>query len=259
MFMLYLQSTLVLLAGIVFGSFFNAVVWRYRRREKITARHSICVHCGHTLAAGDLIPVLSYLALRGRCRYCHKPIPFFYPLVELATGLVLLLPLAFFGFTLAFVVVAAFSLLLELLFLLDLRYSILPDELTVPAIILGILVGFTIGREYRDILLGGILGAGFFLLQYAISRGRWIGGGDIRLGAVMGCALGVNALLLALFFSYCVGAIVGVILISSKQKRWKSHIPFGTFLTASTYVLLLAGTSAGTWMTTLVFKLPAFG
>lgn len=244
-------SVFVFLTGVVVGSFFNAVVWRYRRRERITARHSVCVHCRHRLSALDLVPLFSYLFLRGRCRYCHRSIPWSYPVVEVFTGLVVLLPLSVYGLSVPFFVCAVFALFLELLFLLDLRYSILPDEITVPAFLVAILVALALGREFREVLFGGILGAGFFGLQYLLSHGRWIGGGDIRLGAVMGVALGLKGVSLALFFAYCFGALVGVLLLASHQKGWKSHVPFGTFLTASTYVVLLIEAATDSWVTNL--------
>ena len=244
-------SVFVFLVGVAFGSFFNALVWRYRRRERITAKHSVCVHCRHALSAADLVPLVSYCLLRGRCRYCHKPIPWTYPVVEAVTGLVVLAPLAVFGLTAAFFAVAVFSLFLEALFLLDLRYSILPDEITIPAFLVGILVALTLGRGFGEAAFGAILGGGFFGLQYLFSQGRWIGGGDIRLGAVLGLALGLKLVLLTLFIAYCVGAIVAVFLLVRRTKGWKSHLPFGTFLTASAYVVLLSSTAAGSWISDL--------
>ncbi len=227
--------------GLIFGSFFNALVWRWVRKDKMTERHSRCVHCRRHLAAIDLIPVASFVLLGGRCRYCHKPIPWHYPLVELATGLVLVPVALVFGISWTAGVVAVLTLFLEALFLLDLRYSILPDSMTLPGAVVAAIAGVVLGHAYESVLIGGILGAGFFLLQFLLSRGQWIGGGDIRLGALMGLALGWRDLLIALFLAYIAGSIVGLFLVASKRKRWKSHVPFGTFLAVATYCVLLFG------------------
>ncbi|MBI3956437.1 MAG: prepilin peptidase [Candidatus Kerfeldbacteria bacterium] len=245
--MTFIPILLVAFLGLALGSFLNAFIWRFVRREKITGRHSMCVHCKHRLAAADLVPIASFVLLRGRCRYCRKPIPWHYPVVELATALVLLLPLAVFGLTLAYLCVAVFSLFLELLFLLDLRYSILPDSVTVLALLTGAIVSVVLGRDYSAIIWGAILGAGFFGLQYALSRGAWIGGGDIRLGAAMGAALGWQLLLIALALAYWSGAGVAITLVLTRRKRWKSRLPFGTFLSAATYLTLLAAPALSSW------------
>lgn len=239
-----MNSLLLLLVtglGLAIGSFFNALVWRFRRSEKITDRRSVCPHCRHALGPRDLIPIASYLMLAGRCRYCRKPISIEYPLVELATAIVLLLPLAVWGASGSFVIVACFALFLELLFLLDAHYSILPDSVTLPGIAIGVAVGLVLGRDFSTIVIGGILGAGFFTLQYLVSRGRWIGSGDIRLGAMMGFALGWQLVLIAFAIAYISGAIAALVLIAARRKRLQSQMPFGTFLAAATFVALLAG------------------
>lgn len=235
------EIIVVAVFGLMLGSFFNAFVWRFGREESVFAKHSVCVHCKHPLAAADLIPLLSYLFLRGRCRYCHRAIPWHYPLVELATAVLLVLPLLRFGFTLQFAVVALLTLFLEALFLLDARYSVLPDAVTLPGIAVAILVAWLLGRAFEPAVIGGILGAGFFAAQYALSRGRWIGSGDIRLGGLMGIALGWQQLLVAFVIAYIVGGIAGILLVATRQKQWHSELPFGIFLTAATYAVLLWG------------------
>ncbi|MFH1171722.1 MAG: prepilin peptidase [bacterium] len=243
--MTYFLPLLIFFFGCILGSFFNAVVWRFPRRVRIAARHSICPNCRHALGWFDLVPLISFLFLRGKCRYCAKPISWRYPIIEIATGFLLLPPLAIFGMTATMVVAEVLVLFLILLFLLDFFSSLLPDEITIPALIPAVAVSLLLGRGFSAILLGGILGAGFFALQYVLSRGKWIGSGDIRLGAVMGLALGVQLLALALALAYIVGALVGIFLVIERRKRWKSQIPFGTFLTASTYLVLLIGASSG--------------
>lgn len=234
--------------GLIFGSFFNALVWRFlRRKRKITGRHSACVHCGHTLGALDLVPVVSFVLLLGRCRYCQKAIPWHYPVVETATGILLALPALLFGFSLQTVAVALITLFLIPLFLLDLRYKILPDVITLPGLVVAVGVGIASQRSFESLLIGGILGAGFFALQYAVSRGKWIGDGDIRLGGIMGLALGWQLALVALALSYIAGALISVPLLLTQKKQWTSEIPFGVFLTLATYAVLLWGDGLLRW------------
>lgn len=238
----------LLFLGLIFGSFFNALVWRFfQRRRKITERHSVCVHCGHVLGLLDLLPVVSYVILLGRCRYCHKAIPWHYPIVELASGVLLALPTLLFGFSLQTCAVAVFTLFLIPLFLLDLRYKILPDVITLPGLVVAVGVGIASQRSFDSLLIGGILGAGFFGLQYAVSRGKWIGDGDIRLGGMMGLALGWQLTLVALALSYVAGALISVPLLLTQKKQWTSEIPFGVFLTLATYAVLLWGDGLLGW------------
>lgn len=233
------------LFGTILGSFFNALVWRFLRRDRsIAEKHSVCIHCGHTLAPYDLIPVASYVLLFGRCRYCHKSIPWHYPVVEIATGAVVVLPFLVWGFSWKAGAAGMLALVLLPLFLLDLRYKILPDVLTLPGLLVGIVVGIAFHRTFESIVIGGILGAGFFALQYAVSRGKWIGDGDIRLGGIMGLALGWQLVLVALALAYVSGAAVSVLLLSTGKKQWTSELPFGVFLTCATYAALLWGTPA---------------
>ncbi len=236
-----LTAMFVVALGVAFGSFANAFVWRFGREERITDTHSLCVHCRHPLRAADLIPLLSFFILRGRCRYCKHRIPWHYPVVELAAGLLMMPLFVRFGITPAFILAALTICVLFLLFLLDLRYSILPDSVTLPGILLALVAGLVLQQSWKTVVFGGILGAGFFFLQYVISRGRWIGGGDIRLGGLMGVLLGWQYLLVALFLAYLVGAAVGLVLLARGTTKWGSQIPFGTFLTVATYATLLWG------------------
>lgn len=243
--------TIILLAGLglIVGSFLNAYVWRFGQKDMSVRRGSSqCVHCKHALSALDLVPLVSFAALLGRCRYCRKPISWRYPIVELATAVITLLPVAVFGLTLTAGVVLVLSWLLEAMFLIDHQYAVLPDSLTIPAILIGILCGWLLGHSYVAIIAGGILGAAFFAVQYLISRGVWVGSGDIRLGAVMGVTLGWQFVLAALMLAYVVGAVVAVVLLVRRRTSWSSQIPFGTFLTLATYIMLLAGDRVLYWM-----------
>ncbi len=256
--MMVFANILLFVLGLMIGSFLNAFVWRFLRQERITDRHSICVHCHHQLGTRDLLPLLSFLLLAGRCRYCRKPIPWHYPVVEFATGILLLPLLYYFGVTWAFAACALLVLALETLFLLDLRYSILPDTITLPSLVLALVFSLSLNRTWDEMLIGGILGAGVFFLQYVLSKGQWIGEGDIRLGAVMGLALGWKLVLVALFLAYFTGALVGVALLATRRTGWRSQIPFGVFLTVATYSTILWGESMLAAYLSIIFPAPPF-
>ncbi len=241
--------------GAIVGSFLNVVLWRLRTGESIVVGRSHCPSCRHVLAAVDLVPIASWLALRGRCRYCRTPIDSSYLAVELATGALFalaawrVLPAASFdGRTLASLLLDWFVLgTLIVVFVYDLRYMLIPRRLTLPAAAIAFAANAALGRSATGLLAGIAIGAGFFWLQYAISRGRWIGGGDIGLGALIGAALGAQGTLLTLFLAYVVGAIVGVALLASRAKSWRSEVPFGTFLSAAAAVALLFGDPIVDW------------
>lgn len=234
--------TVAAILGFFVGSFLNAFTWRFLR-EDVSIHHgrSQCPHCRHVLAPYDLIPVVSFLLLLGKCRYCGKQISWRYPLAELGVAVASVLCVATFGVTWQALAILTYTFLLAALFLLDLTYSILPDSVTIPAFAIGIAVGILAHRTWFTMVLGGVIGAGFFGLQYAVSRGHWIGSGDIRLGAAMGVALGWRNVLVALLLAYCAGAVVAVILLVTHKKRMHSTIPFGVFLTLATFVVLLFG------------------
>lgn len=228
------------LFGLAAGSFLNSFVWRYGKKRPHPAR-SVCVHCRKTIQPRDLVPLVSFLLLAGKCRFCRKPIPWHYPVVEAVTALLFILPLFVFGLTVVLLPVVALTFFLALLFLLDVRYSLLPDSVSIPAMLAALLVSMLLGRTLSDVLLGVAIGAGLFLVQYVLSRGRWIGDGDIRLGAVMGLALGWKLTVVGLLVSYWSGAFVGALLLASRRKTLKSSLPFGAFLSSATYATLLFG------------------
>lgn len=242
------------LMGLVIGSFLNAYEYRLAHGTSIArdrsgkAARSRCPHCGHMLAATELIPVFSYILLGGKCKSCKKSISLQYPLVELATAFVCAIAVWHFGASSAGIVASLYGSILVFIFLYDLKHQLILDRVTVPAIVVAAILSLTV-LQYSlwAIVLGSAIGGGFFLLQYVISRGTWIGGGDIRLGVLMGCMLGWQQTVLALILAYIVGAITGVILIASRKMNRKSHLAFGTFLSAATFISLLWGNALIEW------------
>lgn len=252
------------LFGLIVGSFLNAVIYRLKASQTLWG-FSACPNCHHRLGAADLVPVASFLFLGGKCRYCRRRISWQYPLVELATGLVFLLIIRqslqtlgsiypaglFIGLGFNFLFVS----LLVIIFTFDFRYYLIPDL----PVFLGILAAF----GYRalvpeltvvDGLWGLVLVAGFFGLLYLISRGAWIGLGDVKLGLFLGSMLGLKLSAVMLALAYFSGALVGVVLVLFGRKTMKGELPFGTFLSASALVALLWGQRIMDWYLAFFYR-----
>ncbi len=228
--------------GLVGGSFVNAVVWRLDKNERIVWARSKCVHCHKTLAASDLAPLISFLGLKGRCRYCRKNISWQYPAVELAAGL-------------GFWVVAQSGLGLEnkiwlaglflvglAIFIYDLKYTLIPNVFIAVGLVwtlAGILI-LEPSRLVSGLIAGAVISA-FFLTLYLVSKGTWIGGGDVKLGFLMGLWLGWPMAVVALLFSYVVGAVIGLTLVATQKVTLKSQIPFGPFLITGALIAYIFG------------------
>jgi len=240
--------------GLIIGSFLNVVIVRLETNESILFSRSHCPHCHTPLKWFELIPLLSFVFQKGRCRYCQKKISWQYPLVELATGFLFLViySLGFQIWELGFYLLIACFLLI--VFVYDFKYYLIPDEVIYPAIGLSIIFNFLVflrilpaGQNSDFILnwwnpfLSGFLVSGFFLFLILITKGKGMGLGDVKLGFLMGLLLGWPRIIIALVLSFASGALVGLLLVFLKRKTLKSKIPFGPFLTASTLLTLLFG------------------
>lgn len=239
--------------GLATGSFINCLVWRTRNNFNIAVGRSRCVHCGRQLLWYENIPIFSYVFLKGACRICQKPIPAHYPAVEFLGGLIFVIVgwlnqnYTFFS-EWRLVRDLIFVAVLAVIFLYDFFYQIILSKVVWFGAIIGIIFNiFIFHQDIYKIALGFVFGGGFFLVQYLVSRGRWIGGGDVRLGAMIGIWLGWPNIAAALFFSYIVGLIISLPLLISKNKQWDSTIPFGTFLAIGTFWALYCGDSAIEW------------
>jgi leader peptidase (prepilin peptidase)/N-methyltransferase len=253
-----MTAVFIFILGLFIGSFLNVVIYRLHRQESFVKGYSKCLFCNHRLYTQDLVPLFSYLFLRGRCRYCQQRFSKQYPLVELATGLVFFLSfyylfpdLSLVGLTwstgfqlLYFWAIGSFLLII---FVYDLKYYLILDKVILPAVILACLGSLLSGHGLFNILLAALVGGGFFLLQFVLSRGRWIGGGDIRLGVLLGILLGWPQVLVALFLAYVVGSLIAVGLLLVNKKKWGDKIPFGTFLSLAAWLVLLYGQTIIDW------------
>ncbi|MBI4092878.1 MAG: prepilin peptidase [Candidatus Kerfeldbacteria bacterium] len=240
-------GVVVFVLGTAIGSFLNVVIYRLHAGGSPLRGRSRCPHCKHQLAADDLIPVLSFVMLRRRCRYCHKPISWQYPLVELSMGLVALTMMLRYGLSVESWVGTVLGAFLLVIFVYDLRHQLILDRVSIPAMVAALLGSLLLKRPLTDIAIGGVAGAAFFFLQYVFSNGRWIGGGDIRLGAVLGLALGWKLLAVSLVLAYFGGSTVALFLILTKRRSWSSQIPFGTFLSLAGIVTFLWGNEILVW------------
>ncbi len=258
--------------GLCFGSFVNALVWRLHKQDKAKAKkqktkysivrgRSQCVDCGHVLSAIDLLPVLSWLAQAGKCRYCKKPISWQYPLVELLTAglfvfsyifwpvaLVGILPVVSFGLWLALLVG------LMALVVYDLRWMLLPNKIVF--VLLGVASAFALcqilqadsGRAILDTALGVLVGGGLFFVLFHASSGRWIGGGDVKLGFVLGLVLASPTKAgLMLFLASLLGTLFSLPFMLARKISPTTRIPFGPFLIIATIITLFFGQSLIDW------------
>jgi leader peptidase (prepilin peptidase) / N-methyltransferase len=248
----------IFILGLLVGSFLNCMAWRLFKGETVFGR-SYCPQCGDKIAWYDNIPVLSYILLRGKCRHCRKRISIQYPLIELACGILFVLALKnnhqllinnFQAISnIQFSIISIARLFRDLIivssmllvFIIDLRWYLIFDITVLPAAAIVFILSLLLGLSWQNLAISGIIGAGFFLVQYLISRGRWIGAGDIRLGLFMGLALGFPNILAAIMIAYCAGSVIAIGLLLGKKKQWGSEIPLGAFLAPATIIALLYG------------------
>jgi leader peptidase (prepilin peptidase)/N-methyltransferase len=282
---------ILVVLGVCLGSFVNAFVWRHYRSEElreqreelqskkgsskklqalsselsalsITRGRSMCTHCGHMLNSLDLIPVFSYLALKGKCRYCGKPIQDT-PLAELLTPLLFVVsyvcwPLPLHGAGLfTFVLWLVFLVGFVALILYDLRWFLLPHNIVLPLIGLAVVQVMVITFVYRcglDALLSAVWGAlvigGLFYGLYKVSREQWIGGGDITLGVLLGLLVGGPAkALLLIFLASLMGTLLALPLLILRRANRSTHLPFGPFLIVAAVITVLFGAHIISWYT----------
>ena len=228
--------------GTILGSFSGALIHRlHHDKPGLWTGRSKCPQCGHTLAWWNLIPLVSYLIQGGTCAYCKKKIPFTYFLFELVFGSVFLIFAQKFSSIELLIPMLITAWFLLVLFFYDLLYMEVDLRLIIPAIALAAL--WIIWREgdWQLYVTGGLVGALFYGLQYALSRGKWVGAGDIYFGALLGLLLGWPVVLICLFMAYIVGIIVSAYLMIFKGYTRKSAVPMGAFLMPAGLVCLYNG------------------
>ncbi len=243
-------SLLCGILGLMVGSFANVCVYRIPRRESIAFPGSHCPTCSHAIAAYDNIPLISWLMLRGRCRHCHAPIAWRYPLLELLMGVSWGLLAVHFGATAELAAALCLFFLLWVLSVIDLETGLLPNALTWPGIAAGLLFSWWLG-SWQDALIGALAGYGLF---WSIARlflwltGReGMGHGDFKLLAMLGAFMGWQALPFIVLVSSVVGALLGSLFLLLSKKGLRAEIPFGPYLAAAGMIWLVWGEDLLGW------------
>lgn len=237
--------------GLSVGSFLNVCIHRLPRGASVVRPPSACPGCGYRLRWYDNLPVLSYLWLRGRCRQCGAGISLRYPVIEVVTMLVFLLHLYVFGWTVLMGVRLVFACAMIVLFAIDLEHQLLPNAITLPGIVAGLAVSLVVPPGVRDALLGAILGGGVLWLigeaYYRYAGQEGMGGGDVKMLAMIGAFLGWKLVLVTLVLSSFAGSLIGMLVIALRRGGMKHALPYGTFLAIGAVVASLVGEQIVAW------------
>jgi leader peptidase (prepilin peptidase)/N-methyltransferase len=238
---------IVFVFGLVIGSFCNVVVYRLPQGKSIIAPGSQCRSCASSIRPWDNIPLLSYFLLMGQCRFCKEPISIRYPLVECISGVLFVLVYLKFGLSMTFIVYVLLTSTLVIVALIDLDHKIIPNAITLPGMVIGL--GLSIGAlpiSPLFSLCGLMIGGAIFYLIALVSKGG-MGGGDIKLIAMIGAFLGLHGVLFTIFASSLLGSVVGLMLILLGKKGRKDRVPFGPFLSCGAVLFMLSGDDLIPW------------
>lgn len=247
---------IVLILGLMIGSFLNVCIYRLPIKRSIISPSSFCPKCEVKIKPWDNIPILSYLLLKGRCRNCGERISLRYPFVELLNGLLYLFAYMHYGLNYHLFFIFIFLSVMIVITFIDIDYQIIPDSITLPGILIGIFTGTFFMPDpfasnssiigFRDSFLGFLIGGILFYLIAIISRGG-MGGGDIKMMAMIGAFLGWKSVFLTTFIGSLFGSILGIFLMIMKGKGRKTKIPFGPFLAFGSIVTLFFGRTILDW------------
>lgn len=252
----YISYIIIFIFGLAIGSFLNCLAYRLTQKfgwlKKFLRGRSMCPRCSHELSGRDLIPLISFAWLKGKCRYCKHKISWQYPLVEIITATLFVVIFAQQGIELS----ALFGIgvnvswlawknlfittVLIVVFLVDYKEMIIPDKVILPAGLIMFFANLAFGIPWYEMILAGLTLSAFFLAQYLISKGTWIGFGDVKFGFVLGLFFGWWGLLV-LLLSYLIGGLVATVLLLWGTKKAKSQVAFGPFLVIASFLVLLWG------------------
>ena len=252
----------IIVFGLAIGSFANALAWRIKYDMNYMNDRSVCEHCDHVLAWKDLVPLLSWLSLKGKCRYCSKPVSIKHPIIEVLTATAYGLSYAFWPIELAgtssvgqFSIWLAILAILVALLIYDLNWLELPDKLmralavvVTIGVLFAVLVSTTPTDTIKDSVMGLVIGGGIFYLLYQVSDGKWIGGGDVKLGFVMGLYVGALNAFVALVLAFYSATLFILPLMITKKLTRKSKVPFGPFLILGFYAVTIWGEKLSEWL-----------
>ena len=236
---------IIFLYGVVIGSFLNVCIYRIPKQENIVKIRSHCMNCGYQLKWYDLVPLFSYLCLRGRCRCCKQKISVQYPLIELLNGALYCIVFAVYGISVEALLSALLASALITLSVIDFRTYEIPVGINIFILALGLIRIATDFTHWSDYAVGFLLVSGFLYLVHLVTRGRGIGGGDIKLMAVSGLLLGWKQILLA----FVMGCIIGSVIHIARMKiSGQGHmLAFGPYLSIGILISALAGDQMIAW------------
>ena len=248
----YLIEVSIFIFGLCIGSFLNVCIYRLPASKSIVHPRSMCSNCGTLIAAYDNIPVLSYLWLKGRCRHCQIKISLRYPMVELLGGLFALGTFLKFGLTLEALIYYLFFAALLIVTFIDIDHRIIPNVITLPGIPICFAASFALPTiTYKEALLGILIGGGsLFLVAWIyslITKKEGMGGGDIKLLAMMGAIVGWQGVLFTIFLASLVGTLAGLAAMLQSRKGMKLAVPFGPFLSIGSITYIFFGTPLIAW------------
>jgi len=247
-----IEIILIFILGLIVGSFSNVCIYRIPRNESIIYPISHCPKCRSNISPKDNIPLLSYILLKGRCRNCKSKISIQYPMVELITGLIYLIIYLTYGLSIQSLIYIILSSALTIIAFIDLNEQIVPDVISLPGIVIGFIISFLVPYiSFINSALGVVVGGGIILITglagSVIFKKEAMGGGDVKLAAMIGAFLGWRYIVISLFLGFFLGALAGIILIITKIKSREDVVPFGPFIVLGSFITLLWGEKIITW------------
>jgi len=247
-----INAILIFILGLIVGSFSNVCIYRIPRNESMVYPASHCPKCRSSIKPIDNIPLLSYILLKGKCRNCGSKIPIQYPVVESLTGIIYIFIFLIYGLTLQSLIYIILSSALIIIAFIDLSEQIVPDIISLPGIVIGLILSFFVPYiSFINSVLGVVVGGGIILViglvGSVIFKKEAMGGGDVKLAAMIGAFLGWKYTIISLFLGFFLGALVGIFLILSKIKSKEDMVPFGPFIALGSFITLLWGEKILFW------------
>ena len=243
---------LIFILGLIVGSFSNVCIYRIPRNESMIYPASHCPKCRSSIKPIDNIPLLSYILLKGKCRNCGSKISIQYPVVEFLTGIIYIFIFLIYGLTLQSLIYIILSSALIIIAFIDLNEQIVPDIISLPGIVIGLILSFFVPYiSFINSVLGVVVGGGIILViglvGSVIFKKEAMGGGDVKLAAMIGAFLGWKYTIISLFLGFFLGALVGIFLILSKIKSKEDMVPFGPFIALGSFITFLWGEKILSW------------
>jgi len=238
-----------IILGLIVGSFLNCTALRLIKNEQFISGKSKCPSCKHDLGVLDLIPVFSFILLKGKCRYCKKRISIQYVLVEILTGILFLLTYLYLNNIIFWLFIIS---IFTIIFIVDLKTFIIPDKILIPTILISLFYVVLFQGDIVNRLIGAGIWFLFFLTINVFSKGKWMGFGDVKLAILLGFLVSWPNILVAMFLSFFLGAIIGIGLILVKNEGMKTEVPFAPFLITGTIIAVFLGDVLINWYLSLI-------